>query len=146
MSSFYSVTTTRRFVRRTPTTNTHQSLPGAVPPIAVSERFLQTISRASDLVTEDHPLQYAANSLVALSNRSMRVTRQLARDHPKIIYDTFKVKNTKKDPDKCPICLSEYEEGEDCGVLPCKHTFHNFCLRTWVDSKRTCPLCRLQLG
>lgn len=42
----------------------------------------------------------------------------------------------------CSICLVEYERGEDIGQLPCLHTFHLECIRTWLGETPTCPLCR----
>lgn len=135
---------------------------------SVSSRFAETLSRAASMVDEDHPLQNAAATLTSISRTvqrrrrpamvlgsiSMGMSAPVApsrlryQNKPKIIYDTVKVDSTKKidDTDKCPICLDEYEENQECGVLPCKHNFHNACIRQWVDSKRNCPLCRLQLG
>jgi hypothetical protein len=118
--------------------------------MAVSERFMATINRAAGLVDDDHPLVAVAESLVSLASRPMRGMRRvpIMRPRPNIIYDTVIVDSSKTidDADKCPICLSEYEEGEECGVLPCKHNFHDFCIRTWVDANRSCPLCRLCLN
>ncbi|XLR08801.1 RING-H2 finger protein ATL2-like [Arachis ipaensis] len=43
----------------------------------------------------------------------------------------------------CPVCLSEFEEGETGRVLPtCNHTFHTECIDMWFHSHSTCPLCR----
>lgn len=138
--------------------------PPAPPPVLarfpVSERFMQTISRAAELVDGDHPLHNAAEALNAIAalpppragrNRVVigTISRPVrARPRKKIIYDTVLVDETKKieDTDKCPICLQEYEEGDKCGVLPCKHNFHDNCIRQWVDEKRNCPLCRLHLN
>ncbi|KAF5371699.1 hypothetical protein D9758_003410 [Tetrapyrgos nigripes] len=57
--------------------------------------------------------------------------------------------------DKCGICLSQFKEG-DRGAMspPCKHSFHERCLRKWLGGgssgsnrgKRTCPMCRVGLG
>lgn len=128
-------------------------VPDGMPllPIAVSERFMATINRAATMVHEDHPLSAAAGTLVSLARGPMRalIPRRVAvRPRPKIIYDTVTVDSSKKidDTDKCPICLSDYEEGDKCGILPCKHDFHDQCLRIWLDTKRTCPLCRLVLN
>ncbi|KZV81895.1 hypothetical protein EXIGLDRAFT_360558 [Exidia glandulosa HHB12029] len=45
----------------------------------------------------------------------------------------------------CPICILDFEEGEDVRVLPCKghHMFHRECVDPWLlDSSGSCPLCR----
>ncbi|KAH7440823.1 hypothetical protein KP509_03G012300 [Ceratopteris richardii] len=45
---------------------------------------------------------------------------------------------------ECPICLSEYEEGQEIRVLrECKHAYHKHCLDGWLEHHHTtCPLCR----
>lgn len=43
----------------------------------------------------------------------------------------------------CAICLEEIE-----GVfktLPCKHSFHCGCIKTWLKRKSTCPVCRKRI-
>ena len=43
----------------------------------------------------------------------------------------------------CSICLTEIEEGEQVGILPCIHIFHVDCLRQWITRKNACPLCQV---
>ena len=118
----------------------------------VTQRFMDTINRAAGMVDEDHPLQNAALALTQLSRRSRVMGSMGMRARPprvaQIIYDTVEVDstNTIGETDKCPICITEYKEGEIGGVLPCQHSFHDLCLRTWIDENRTCPLCRLVLN
>ena len=45
----------------------------------------------------------------------------------------------------CPICSEDYEAGECLKVLPCKHYFHGDCVMPWLEMKKTCPICRLEL-
>ena len=44
---------------------------------------------------------------------------------------------------KCPICLDELES--ETKETSCGHTFHNYCLDKWLETKNSCPLCRKNL-
>ncbi|KAI5479204.1 hypothetical protein MNV49_003898 [Pseudohyphozyma bogoriensis] len=49
----------------------------------------------------------------------------------------------------CPICVCDFEEGEDVRVLPCdrRHRFHPECIDPYLLSfSSLCPLCRLDLS
>ena len=47
----------------------------------------------------------------------------------------------------CGICLLDYNVGEELRKVPCggEHLFHEECLFTWLQTKKTCPMCREQL-
>lgn len=48
---------------------------------------------------------------------------------------------------ECPVCLSEYEHGDIVKWVPaCGHAFHGSCIESWLSSKTTCPLCRMQVA
>jgi Ring finger domain len=45
----------------------------------------------------------------------------------------------------CPICILDFEEGDDIRVLPCdeKHRFHKDCVDPWLlELSSSCPICR----
>ena len=45
----------------------------------------------------------------------------------------------------CSICLEEYSEGQTLASVPtCEHSFHEDCLKQWLDCREICPLCRNQ--
>lgn len=46
--------------------------------------------------------------------------------------------------DRCLVCLSNYEQGEECRKLnDCGHSFHKECIDQWLTTGRnSCPLCR----
>ncbi|CAN6204324.1 unnamed protein product [Urochloa humidicola] len=49
--------------------------------------------------------------------------------------------------ERCAICVTPYEDGEPCSVLPgCEHMFHKPCVAKWLRKKNTCPLCRATVG
>ncbi|KAL3833025.1 hypothetical protein ACJIZ3_007762 [Penstemon smallii] len=43
---------------------------------------------------------------------------------------------------ECPICLSQFEQGDQIRMLPCSHAFHAECIDTWIVTNPTCSLCR----
>jgi hypothetical protein len=45
----------------------------------------------------------------------------------------------------CPICIVDFEEGDDVRVLPCpgQHRFHKDCVDPWLlELSTSCPICR----
>ncbi|KAI0036901.1 hypothetical protein K488DRAFT_67289 [Vararia minispora EC-137] len=45
----------------------------------------------------------------------------------------------------CPICIVDFEEGDDLRVLPCEgqHQFHQACVDPWLlELSTSCPICR----
>ncbi|KAH9942496.1 uncharacterized protein BXZ73DRAFT_88050 [Epithele typhae] len=45
----------------------------------------------------------------------------------------------------CPICIVDFEEGDDLRVLPCEghHRFHPACVDQWLlELSSSCPICR----
>jgi hypothetical protein len=42
----------------------------------------------------------------------------------------------------CSICLDSLDTGELVSKTSCNHYFHPDCLRPWIISKNSCPLCR----
>ena len=48
-------------------------------------------------------------------------------------------------PEKCTICLCEYEEDEEVRRLPCMHLFHVQCVDQWLSTNKRCPICRVDI-
>lgn len=45
----------------------------------------------------------------------------------------------------CPICIADFEVGDDVRVLPCEghHKFHQACVDPWLlELSSSCPICR----
>ncbi|KAF8642630.1 hypothetical protein HU200_067311 [Digitaria exilis] len=48
--------------------------------------------------------------------------------------------------EQCSVCLEDFEAGEMVRRLPeCGHMFHVECIDMWLESHRTCPVCRCNL-
>lgn len=49
----------------------------------------------------------------------------------------------------CPICIVDFEDGDDLRLLPCegKHRFHKNCVDPWLlELSSSCPICRQGLN
>jgi len=45
----------------------------------------------------------------------------------------------------CQICLMETCTGDLLTSLPCSHSYHDSCITPWLQSHRTCPVCRKEI-
>ncbi|KAI7826347.1 hypothetical protein BX661DRAFT_183829 [Kickxella alabastrina] len=49
--------------------------------------------------------------------------------------------------ENCPVCLGDFEVGEEVRRLPCFHFFHDVCIGPWLmKHSATCPLCNFDVG
>ena len=46
---------------------------------------------------------------------------------------------------KCVICLSEFEIGDQVSALPCAHVFHTECIASWLRKHCQCPVCKFNI-
>eukprot|EP01017_Pseudomicrothorax_dubius_P018121 TRINITY_DN2016_c0_g1_i2.p1 TRINITY_DN2016_c0_g1~~TRINITY_DN2016_c0_g1_i2.p1 ORF type:complete len:170 (-),score=22.49 TRINITY_DN2016_c0_g1_i2:118-627(-) len=77
--------------------------------------------------------------------QSIPIVKEIGQPLPKELkkkIKKMKMGNTRKE---CSICMNPFAEGEVIRLLPCKHIFHNDCLRPWLCSHSSCPNCRLDL-
>ncbi len=47
---------------------------------------------------------------------------------------------------ECSICLCVNRSVKACDRLPCDHTYHAKCIKTWLRRNPTCPVCRRPVG
>ncbi|GKU98938.1 hypothetical protein SLEP1_g11871 [Rubroshorea leprosula] len=42
----------------------------------------------------------------------------------------------------CCVCQEDFVEGEELGRLDCGHEYHFSCIKQWLNTKNTCPICK----
>jgi hypothetical protein len=82
-------------------------------------------------------------ALLSLADRVGNVdvglsAQELAR-LPRISFDASKPLEMQH----CTICMDQFKDRESLMMLACFHPFHPDCITTWLKSKRTCPICRM---
>ncbi|KAG5489449.1 hypothetical protein GH5_00320 [Leishmania sp. Ghana 2012 LV757] len=71
--------------------------------------------------------------LITLASGKLRHYRQVLDRFPSVAADPTKT---------CGICLDDFVDGESVKCLPCGHTFHGACVRSWLIRAAVCPTCR----
>ncbi|CAK9170788.1 unnamed protein product [Ilex paraguariensis] len=70
----------------------------------------------------------------------------IIKSFPTFPYSNVKDFRREKYGLECAICLCEFEDDNFLRLLTsCCHVFHQECIDLWLDSHKTCPVCRMRL-
>lgn len=42
----------------------------------------------------------------------------------------------------CPVCIDDFEIGDEYEELVCGHKYHHDCIHPWLTANYTCPMCK----
>ena len=55
------------------------------------------------------------------------------------------VENLDPEKKECVICLEEFNNDELVTSLPCIHSFHTHCIKSWLQRNNECPICKFKI-
>lgn len=106
-----------------------------ISPTNTAQLNYETMWRFEDIVASVQPTTPTTEAIAKSDLETIK-----GRDVTKANEDGRIRSNTAE---QCTICLSEYEDDEDCRIMSCKHLFHADCVDTWLKTgKNNCPACR----
>eukprot|EP00658_Telonema_sp_P-2_P079756 TRINITY_DN7795_c0_g1_i10.p1 TRINITY_DN7795_c0_g1~~TRINITY_DN7795_c0_g1_i10.p1 ORF type:complete len:370 (+),score=37.32 TRINITY_DN7795_c0_g1_i10:246-1355(+) len=114
----------------------------------------QAIRRARDLEALHEialDLMFQENLQIALniSEQEIKPARAPATEAELSLLEEAGAGVLKGEP-KCSICLCEWDPpNEEISMLPgCNHVYHDPCIKKWLQSCNSCPVCRapVQVG
>lgn len=125
--------------RRSSTAHGHSALHSAVFPDGMSGR--RSMDTAMSLAP---PIRDEDDTSIKSIERGY-TDSELQLPGAKVDPNTSMADLAGDQEEQCPICLIEFEEGDDIRVLPCEkeHVYHKTCIDPWLlDVSSSCPLCR----
>jgi len=107
----------------------------------------------ADVKHEQERDEFTGEQDIALPDRPSTSASGSATPTTVLVHPRIQSSNSK-DPEispaaigreTCPICIVDFQEGDDLRVLPCdgKHRFHQECVDQWLlELSSSCPICR----
>ncbi|XWS49266.1 hypothetical protein CRYUN_Cryun13aG0149300 [Craigia yunnanensis] len=87
-----------------------------------------------------------AVAATAGANMSNGLDPEVIQAFPTFFYSTVKEFRLEKYGLECAICLGEFSDDDMLRLLTiCCHVFHKECVDLWLESHKTCPVCRGEL-
>ncbi|KAI0075124.1 hypothetical protein K474DRAFT_1564301, partial [Panus rudis PR-1116 ss-1] len=117
---------------RTPITTAYRQT-GGQDEMGIEERDV-----TDGQLTRQDPGRASSSEVTPRPPRPQVDTSSSQRDEHDVVPDAI-------GRETCPICIVDFEEGDDLRVLPCEghHRFHRECVDQWLlELSASCPICR----
>ena len=104
---------------------------------SMSEAFMEQI--AAQLMEQHQPTSFPTASKIVSSLPTYKVRPRSAKGEPGP-NEAFACAG-----ESCSVCRDEFVEKNKVVELCCSHCFHKNCIKPWLKTHNTCPVCRIEL-
>ncbi|KAL3643172.1 hypothetical protein CASFOL_013991 [Castilleja foliolosa] len=111
--------------------------------ICTIQLFFETIDEAFDRAVR--PDKLTPLELVRPVEKEKKLCRRRVRDFLLYCLPRVRVDKGSGLMEECPICMGGPKHGALVSWLPCKHSFHSYCVVRWLMMRQSCPLCRHEI-
>jgi hypothetical protein len=115
----------------------------------ISLDSLQLVMREREMTGEDYDnlLQFdeeAGPAMESMLNSIGATQDEISRCPLRTLTsdDELLTRTTDGMPQQCPICLENYQPGQQVRTIPCFHSFHKDCIDPWLLQRAVCPVCK----
>ncbi|XP_057486828.1 E3 ubiquitin ligase BIG BROTHER-related-like isoform X2 [Actinidia eriantha] len=97
--------------------------------------------RDPDNMTYEQPLSLGESVGSASSGLSQARISKL----PSSKYRSGWFSSKKKESPECAICCMPFRNGDTLITLRCSHQYHSECIKKWLQLKKHCPICEMEV-
>ena len=94
---------------------------------------------AAEKAVEEVPVDEAVASSLSKTLRKRKRSAPSAAEDQNLVAG---VSSLSQRSQLCAVCLEGIQEMQKVFRLPCKHLFHEHCLKPWMQKTGSCPSCR----
>lgn len=129
-----------------------ESSPDSIAEVKTQQRMGDQVHLQVDIVDKDSsnssiitpiPTPSPVNGVAIVDSQSGQIGSGITTPG-----DSTPLEVVELDPHQlqCPVCMDDFEDGQELRVLPCRHSFHPSCIDPWLlNVAGSCPLCRIDL-
>ena len=103
------------------------------------------INNRNPLVEVFPPVIIGERGHVIDINNNRRINPNDLNRIMELLPSTILKEKKEGENNECVVCLSSFEVGDSITTLPCVHIFHTDCIKSWLESNNSCPICKFEI-
>jgi hypothetical protein len=115
-------------------------------PFMMTDSSKELVATDAEFVANNHQAKFPVGMIserdATVIKKLLETTKSKSADGRSVLSIKIKFGCQEKE---CSICMCQYESCQEIYKLSCRHIYHKECLSRWVNTRASCPLCRLPI-